>query len=70
MQKRIIASEYDTRGYLAVDCSECLRGGRGNRSCSSGWHYTKPFKGSCFSGEMFPEIKKELDEREKIRSEQ
>jgi len=43
-------SFYDTRGKLCVDCSECERGGNGDKSCSSGWKKKTKHKGSCFSG--------------------
>ena len=59
MSKKI-ATEFDTRGALSVDCSECERGGNGDKSCSSGWKTTKQFKGSCFSGTPLPAIKEAL----------
>ena len=59
MEKKI-ASHFDTRGALTVDCSECDRGGNGDKSCSSGWKTTKPYKGACFCGSPLPSVKEAL----------
>ncbi|WP_321402646.1 hypothetical protein [Maridesulfovibrio sp.] len=45
-------SEKDTRGFLFVDCSECTKGGNGNKSCSSGWLKEKGNQGGCFCGAL------------------
>lgn len=43
-------SKPDSRGTMFVDCSECTRGGNGNRDCGSGCMIKKGMKGGCFSG--------------------
>jgi len=43
-------SEKDTRGFLFVDCSECTKGGNGNKSCSAGWLKEQGNQGGCFCG--------------------
>lgn len=47
-------SQYDTRGKLFVDCSECDRGGNGTAEdkCASGWKHKKGNRGRCFMGEL------------------
>ncbi len=45
-------SERDNRGALSVDCIECNRGSKGDKSCSSGSRIKKGHTGSCFSGEL------------------
>lgn len=47
-------SEYDTKGKLFVDCSECERGGNGSaeHKCSSGWRKKKGRSGGCFMGDL------------------
>jgi len=63
MSKKTIHSGFDSRGYLYVACSECVRGGNGDKSCSAGWR-VKHFHGQiCFSGEPLPEIQKQLNKK-------
>ena len=60
MSKKTIHSGFDTRGYLYVACTECIRGWNGDKSCSAGWN-VKQYRGQiCFSGEPLPEIKEIL----------
>lgn len=46
--------QYDSRGALYVDCSECERGGNGAdaNKCSCGARIKKGYKGGCFSGKL------------------
>lgn len=57
MAKKVY-SEYDTKGKLYVDCSECERGGNGSDKdkCSCGWRIKKGHKGGCFLGALIPGI--------------
>ena len=55
-----VYSEYDSRGYLYVDCTECKRGHNGDRSCGSGWRYKKARSGGCFSGQPLRHVEEEL----------
>jgi len=48
-------SFYDKNGKLFVDCTECLRGHNGEKSCSAGWLHLKPGAG-CFMGELLPNL--------------
>jgi hypothetical protein len=48
----------DSRGMMFVDCSECVRGGNGDHSCSAGARYRRPKKGGCFIGQIRPELLK------------
>ncbi len=52
--KKARYSEYDSKGKLYVDCSECKRGGNGNSEdkCSAGWRHKKGKMGGCFIGEV------------------
>lgn len=38
----------DSRGMMFVDCSECVRGGNGDHSCSAGAMYRRPKKRRMF----------------------
>ena len=49
-------SERDNRGKLSVDCIECVRGSKGDKSCSAGWRIKKGHQGSCFNGELFSNL--------------
>jgi len=51
-------SEYDTKGHLYVDCSECDRGGNGTDKdkCSCGWKVKKGKNGGCYIGTLIPGI--------------
>lgn len=53
-----VYSEYDSRGALCVDCSECTRGGNGTdqNKCSSGWRHKKGGRGGCYMGTLLPNI--------------
>jgi hypothetical protein len=55
-------SEFDNRGKLSVDCSECTRGGNGDDpdKCSCGHKVKKPHKGSCFIGTILPKFSEEV----------
>jgi hypothetical protein len=67
-------SKVDNRGMLTVDCSECERGGNGSAEdkCSCGWKVKKPYKGSCFSGELMEkyhgEARQKIEEATKLRT--
>jgi hypothetical protein len=54
-------SEYDTRGYLYVDCTECTRGrnGQDKDNCSAGYKLKKGHQGGCFLGTLLPTLKME-----------
>jgi len=54
--KKARFSEYDTKGKLFVDCSECTRGGNGDDpdKCSCGWKHKRGRKGGCFIGTLMP----------------
>ena len=45
-------SKKDSRGMLFVDCSECKRGGNGEKDCSCGWRVKKGKNGGCFLGTL------------------
>ncbi len=47
-------SERDTRGMLSVDCIECAKGYKGDKSCASGTRIKTGYKGSCFNGILLP----------------
>ncbi|NOR71603.1 MAG: hypothetical protein GQ532_18270 [Methylomarinum sp.] len=57
-QKIAKYSEYDNRGNLYVDCSECDRGANGTDKdkCAAG-KYKRGNKGGCFLGTLLPELK-------------
>lgn len=52
--KKAKYSEYDSKGKLYVDCSECNLGGNGNDKdkCSAGWRVKKGRMGGCFCGTL------------------
>jgi len=54
-------SEYDTKGNLYVDCTECTRGrnGQDKDKCSAGFKHKRGNKGGCFLGELLPTLKME-----------
>lgn len=58
MGKKKVFSEYDNKGKLFVDCSECKRGGNGSDKdkCSSGWRNKKGGRGGCFIGSLIDGI--------------
>lgn len=45
-------SFFDKKENLYVDCSECRRGGKGDKSCASGWKAKIGNIGGCFNGEI------------------
>ena len=47
-------SEKDSRGQLSVDCIECTKGSKGDKSCPCGSRIKKGHVGSCFSGVLLP----------------
>jgi len=49
-------SERDSRGMLQVACCECVRGGNGDKSCSSGWRSKKWDYKACFCGQLLPKF--------------
>jgi hypothetical protein len=53
-----VASFYDNKGKLYVDCTECERGANGSDSdkCVAGWKYKKPNTAGCFIGTIIPSI--------------
>lgn len=56
----VVHSHKDSRGALWVACSECTRGGNGDKSCSSGgrhkrWNYLGCFLGVLLDGIEPPE---------------
>lgn len=60
-----IASFYDTKGKLYVDCAECTRGGNGNDvdKCSCGWRHKRKNKGGCFLGDLIEKYNNQLKEQ-------
>lgn len=52
--KKAKYSEYDSKGKLYVDCSECNRGGNGSDKdkCSAGCRIKKGHIGGCFCGTL------------------
>lgn len=62
-----VASFYDKRGKLYVDCTECERGKNGSdkEKCSAGIRIKKPQIGGCFSGIIIPEI--DLSKAERLQ---
>ncbi len=52
-------SEYDSRGHLSIDCTECTRGinGGDKDKCSSALRCKKPRMGSCFCGTLLESVK-------------
>jgi len=60
MAKIVIYSEYDNKGKLQVDCTECDRGNNGDKSCSSGLRCKKPRQGACFSGNVLPKVEEHM----------
>jgi len=63
---RKVASFYDKKGNLYVDCTECERGinGKDIDSCSAGWKRKKAGRG-CFIGTIIKEI--DLTERTEVK---
>lgn len=57
-----VHSFYDSKGNLAVDCTECERGRNGSdiNKCSAGWRTKKPGM-YCFVGVIIPKFKEALD---------
>lgn len=53
-----VASFYDNKGKLYVDCTECERGNNGSDDdkCSAGFRIKKPEMGGCFIGDIIPTI--------------
>jgi hypothetical protein len=53
-----VASFYDNKGKLYVDCTECERGHNGSDEdkCSAGWRFKKSHMGGCFIGTVMPDI--------------
>ena len=49
-------SKKDSRGMLWIACSECNRGGNGDKSCSSGWTKKRGGKVGCFLGALLPKF--------------
>ena len=62
MSKKKIHSGFDSRGYRYVACSECVRGGNGNKTCGAGWRIRRYRGEMCFSGEPLPEIREHLNQ--------
>ena len=60
-----IYSFRDSRGALAVDCTECTRGYYGDKSCAAGLHYKRGGFGLCYTGTLKPEIAELMEKREK-----
>lgn len=67
--KKTIHSGFDSDGRLYVACSECVRGGNGDKSCGAGWNVHRYNGQMCFSGEPLPEIAKRLAAMKKERGE-
>ena len=65
MSKKKIHSGFDSRGYRYVACSECVRGGNGDKSCSAGWKIRRYHGEMCFSGEPLSEIAERLNSTKK-----
>lgn len=51
-----INSFKDSKGKLCVDCTECIRGWNGDRSCSGGFRFKRAKQGCCFAGDRLPHI--------------
>lgn len=62
-----VASFYDNKGKLYVDCTECERGKNGNDEdkCSAGWRIKKPKSGGCFIGTIMLDI--DLSKAERLK---
>ncbi len=45
-------SELDLRGKAWIACSECARGGNGEKSCAAGWNVKRGGKLGCMLGEL------------------
>jgi len=58
--KKTIHSGFDADGRRFVACSECARGGNGDKSCGAGWNIRRFHGEMCFSGEPLPEIAERL----------
>ena len=63
--KKTIHSGYDKDGRLFVACSECSRGGNGDKSCSAGWNIRRYHGEMCFLGKPLPEIAEHLNSTKK-----
>ena len=51
MARQKIHSGYDSDGRLYVACSECARGGNGDKSCGAGGTHKHYHGEMCFCGE-------------------
>lgn len=49
-------SQFDSRGMLHVDCTECKRGFYGDKSCSCGSKNKKAHTGACFIGVLIEHL--------------
>lgn len=47
-------SHLDKNGKLWVACSECVRGGNGEKSCSPGWKVKRGGDKGCCLGVLLP----------------
>lgn len=45
-------SGIDNQGKAYTDCSECKKGGNGDKTCSCGHKIKKGKLGMCFTGEL------------------
>jgi len=52
VKKKAKGSGMDTRGKIYVDCAECVRGGKGDKSCTAGARHKRVGKGMCFCGAL------------------
>lgn len=61
-----VASFYDNRGLLHVDCTECDRGinGSNKHKCCAGWRFKDPGHG-CFTGKILEDV--DLKKAEKLK---
>ncbi len=57
MREQKLATEYDNKGRLWIDCCECTCGINGNQSCSSGLKCISKFKGGCIEGTLQEQYK-------------
>jgi hypothetical protein len=62
-----VASFYDNKGKLYVDCTECERGINGSDvdKCSAGWRIKRPRHGGCFIGTIIRTI--DLTQAERLK---
>lgn len=58
-------STIDNKGRIAIDCSECERGGNGSATdkCACGWQVKRPKHGACYLGVLIEKYHKEAQRK-------